>query len=120
MGMSPACTSSNAIADIPRRPKAIRAGVVVAAVPHSHVVQLAGDGERIARLVTHRVSGAFELLVFIKHHTDPMTIALHRGGHRRWHKLELVEKFVRLTFPKFPSERMDVFLQAAVKAPPSH
>ena len=51
------------------------------------------------------------LLVFLKGHTDGITVGKYRGGWRRWKRMEKVLAYVQEMMPEYPVEQIDVFLR---------
>ncbi len=86
-------------------------GVVVVPVTERELKRSVVNGSLVQRVVLERVSGVWRVLIFLKGHTDGITLGLYRGGVRTFRKLEQAEAFARKVMPNISEENYDVFLR---------
>lgn len=87
-------------------------GVVVTLVSERELKRAVANGSQVQRVILERVDKTqWRLLVFLKGHTDGITLGRYRGGVRHWAKMENVLTFVERAMPSFPQEDIDVFLK---------
>ena len=96
---------------LPKRPKALPVGVVVTLVSEREMTRAVAEGRLVQRIVLERIAGDWRLLVFLKGHTDGITVGKYRGGWRRWKRMEKVLAYVQEMMPEYPVEQIDVFLR---------
>ncbi len=86
-------------------------GVVVVPVTERELKRSVVNGSLVQRVVLERISGQWRVLIFLKGHTDGITLGLYRGGVRTFRKLEQAEAFAKKVMPTISEETFDVFLR---------
>lgn len=87
-------------------------GVRVALVTERELRRAVANGSLVERTVLERISrNEWRLLVFLKGHTDGVTLGKYRGGVRTWTKMENILAYVERVMPQYDPEAIDVFLR---------
>ena len=109
--MLPACEPQRIIVNLRKSPKALPMGVVVVPVTERELKRSVVNGSLVQRVVLERISGQWRVLIFLKGHTDGITLGLYRGGVRTFRRLEQAEAFAKKVMPLLSEETFDVFLR---------